>query len=383
MHTRRDLLIASAALAAGIFVRARPASAQELRPLDEIRDELRRLIPELMRRHNVPGLSLALVREQEIVWAEAFGMRDIEAKAPLAPDTLFESASLTKPAYAYVVLKLAELGKFDLRRPLAEYLGRSANPDEPRFEQITAWHVLSHTSGIQPVPEAHLPTQLDFTPGERFRYSPHGFDHLQKAVEQATGEQIEPMMQRMLLRPFGMTQSAFGWSEEFARSGARGYDDTGERKQTFNERVWRMSPEERANFFAPYPFEVFPNAAAGLHCTPTDYARFLIEVIRPGSSDSHLGGEMLGEMLTPQVRVGEFDGLHWGLGFGLQRPRAQPGSFWHWGDWGIFQHYAVAYREAGAALVVMTNGSGLLACRDVAVRALGLEQPAFEWLMSD
>jgi hypothetical protein len=57
-------------------------------------------------------------------------------------------------------------------------------------------------------------------------------------------------------------------------------------------------------------------------------------------------------------------------------------TFWHTGDWGIFQHYAVAYREDGSALVVMTNSSGLEACRDVAMQALGREQPAFAWWMS-
>ena len=91
---------------------------------------------------------------------------------------------------------------------------------------------------------------------------------------------------------------------------------------------------------------------------------------------------MLNDMLKPHVPVPNFDALSWGLGFGLQRPRSGPESFWHWGDWGIFQHYAVAYRGEGSALVVMTNSSGLPACREVAQRALGREQPAFEWLLS-
>jgi CubicO group peptidase (beta-lactamase class C family) len=352
-----------------------------------VQDELRKLIPDLMRQYKLPGLSLALALDHQIVWAEAFGLRDKEANAPLTVDTQFEAASLTKPAYAYAVLKLAELGKFDLKRPLVEYAGRNPNPGDPRFATINAWHVLTHTSGIQGVPEPDTPTKLDFTPGERFRYSPHGFDHLQNAVEHATGEKIEPMMQRMLLEPFGMKQSALRWSQEFEKTGARGYDDKGERQKTFNERVWQYTNEERARFFAPYPFEVYPNAAAGLHCTPSDYARFMLEAMREGHNNARLSLGMLVQMFTPHVRVGEFKGLDWGLGFGLQRSTQTllpaPPSFWHWGDWGIFQHYAVAYRDTGAALVVMTNSTGLLACREVAIRALGYEQPAFAWLTSD
>jgi CubicO group peptidase (beta-lactamase class C family) len=379
--TRRDFLIGSSALLVSGLAGAKTARQPKQRPLREVQDELRKLILESMRKHNVPGLSLALVREHKIVWAEAFGVRDKEANAALTPETVFEAASLTKPAYAFAVLKLVEQGKFSLERPLVEYLGRDLNPDEPRFKQITAWHVLTHTSGIEPVPGKSRPPQLVFTPGERCEYSPHGFDVLQLAVERAVGEKITPMMERMLLRPFGMTHSALGWSEEYAKSGARGYDAKGEHKQTFDERVWRMSAEERAKFLAPYPLESVPNAAAGLHATPSDYARFLIEVMRPGKDDFHLSPAMATKMLTPHVRVHGFDALYWGLGFAVQRPQAGPQSFWHGGDWGIFQHYAVGYRDDGSALVVMTNSSGFAACREVAERALGREQPAFKWLM--
>lgn len=393
MPTRRDFLIGSTALLASAIARAQAAAKPKQRPLGEVQAELRKLVPDLMRRHNVPGLSLALAREQKVVWAEAFGLRDKETKAALTPDTVFEAASLSKPAYAYAVLKLVEQGKLSLKRPLVEYIGFDPNPSEPRFRQITLWHLLTHTSGIQGVPPEGQPPKLEFTPGERFQYSPHGFDYLQRAVEHTTGETIVPMMERMLLKPFGMTHSAFGWSEEYAKSGARGYNAKGEHKQTFNEQVWRLSAEERRKALAPYPLESVPNAAAGLHSTPSDYARFLIEVMRPQggllltamspkTDGAHLSREMLNDMLTPHVRVPQSDALFWGLGFGLQRPRTGPESFWHTGDWGIFKHYAVAYRQDGSVLVVMTNGSGLEACRDVAVQALGREQPAFAWWTS-
>ena len=382
MPTRRDFLLGSAALLTSAFASAQPARRRpQQRPLSEVKDELRKLIPESMRRHNVPGLSLAMVREHKIVWAEAFGLADKEANVPLTPETVFEAASLTKPAYGFAVLKLADQGKFDLQRPLVEYLGRDLNPAEPRFKQITAWHVLTHTSGIEPVPGKNRPPQLVFSPGERCEYSPHGFDILQLAVERAAGEKITPMMERMLIKPFGMTRSAMGWSDAYAKSGARGYNDKGERKQTFDERVWRMPAEERAKFLAPYPFESVPNAAAGLHSTPSDYARFLIEAMRPAGDGFHLSEAMVTKMLTPHVRVHGFDLLYWGLGFSIQRPQSGPESFWHGGDWGIFQHFAVAYRGDGSALVVMTNTNGFPAVREVAERALGREQPAFKWLM--
>lgn len=334
-----------------------------------------------MLRDNVPGVSLALARDHEIVWTEAFGVRDLEAHEKLTPDTVFEAASLSKPVFAFAVVKLAEQGKLSLEKSLVEYLGSDPSPDEPRFKQITARHVLTHTSGIDNQSSGRAP-HLEFTPGERYRYSPHAFDILQKAVRRAVGETYAPMMERLVFKPFGMKSSTTGWSEEYAKSGARGYDSKGNHKQTFNENVWRMTPEEREKFLAPYPWESVPNAAAGLHCTPSDYARFMLEVMRPSDDGVHLSKAMLDDMLTPHVRVEEVQSkdVFWGLGFGLQQPASEPMSFWHTGDWGgNFQHFAVAYRDEGTVMVMMTNGPGALTCREATEWALDRKQPAFKW----
>ncbi|MGH9508503.1 MAG: serine hydrolase domain-containing protein [Terriglobales bacterium] len=383
--SRRDFLLASTAVVTsgllGAQTNKRTPCAKS--SLNSLQRELRSQIPALMGRHNVPGISLSLVRDREIVWADAFGFSDRETKVKLHPQTVFEAASLSKPAFSYVVLRLVEQGRFQLQRPLVDYVGRDVAPDEPRFKQITAFHVLTHTSGIEGVPAKERPPKLEFSPGERFQYSPHAFDFLQLAVEQATGEELAPVMERMLLRPLHMSVSAFDWSEAYAQTGARGYDDKGKRGETINERVWRMSKEERAAFLAPYSANKFPNAAASLHSTPSDYARFLVAAMRPSADAMHLDHGMHAEMLKPHVSVRQFDDLFWGLGFGLQRPKSGPASFWHWGDWGIFQHYAVAYPEEGSAFVIMTNsGNGLRVGEVIAPRALGHPQPAFAWLMS-
>src|SRR5262245_57629008 len=121
-QTRREILISSAALAATAAATAQIARSQSReRPLAELQNELRNLIPASMRQHNVPGLSLALARDRQIVWAEAFGLADKEANVRLTPDTVFEAASLTKPAYSYAVLRLADQGRIDLQRPLLDY----------------------------------------------------------------------------------------------------------------------------------------------------------------------------------------------------------------------------------------------------------------------
>ena len=95
MPTRRDFLVGSAALLTSRLAFGQAATAPT-RPLSQIQDELRKLIPGLMGRYKVPGLSLALIRDHEVAWAEAFGLRDKETNAALTPETVFEAASLSR-----------------------------------------------------------------------------------------------------------------------------------------------------------------------------------------------------------------------------------------------------------------------------------------------
>jgi CubicO group peptidase (beta-lactamase class C family) len=75
---------------------------------DEVIARLERSIPRLMEAGNVPGLSIALIRDAELVWHKGFGVRNTATKSPVTDDTVFEAASLSKPVFAYAVLKLVD-----------------------------------------------------------------------------------------------------------------------------------------------------------------------------------------------------------------------------------------------------------------------------------
>lgn len=106
-------------------------------------------IPRLLDEGTVPGLSVALVQKGELVWHRGFGVKNAETKEPVVPNTVFEAASLSKPVFAYAVLKLVDAGKMDLDTPLQHYLPGSYDVgDDARLSQITARHVLSHTPGF-------------------------------------------------------------------------------------------------------------------------------------------------------------------------------------------------------------------------------------------
>ncbi len=108
---------------------------------------LERLVPRLMKDADVPGLSLAVVRDGQVVYRRVFGVRDAGTGAPVDDDTVFEAASLSKPVFAYTVLKLVDVGQLDLDAPLAKYLPGDYAED-PRLRSITARRALSHTTGF-------------------------------------------------------------------------------------------------------------------------------------------------------------------------------------------------------------------------------------------
>jgi CubicO group peptidase (beta-lactamase class C family) len=83
--------------------------------------ELERQIPQVMADAIVPGLSIVLIRDAQVVWRRGFGVRDNASKAPVDSDTVFEAQSMSKPVFAYAVLKLCEKGVLDLDTPLTKY----------------------------------------------------------------------------------------------------------------------------------------------------------------------------------------------------------------------------------------------------------------------
>ena len=105
-------------------------------------------IAESMRENRVPGASIAIIRDAKIAWAKGFGVRDQTTGAPVGEDTVFSAQSMSKPVFAYRVMKLHEQGVLDLDAPLTRYTPDLFVEHDPRLQEITARRVLSHTSGL-------------------------------------------------------------------------------------------------------------------------------------------------------------------------------------------------------------------------------------------
>jgi CubicO group peptidase (beta-lactamase class C family) len=330
---------------------------------------LERGVPQLMKDGGVPGLSIALLRDGELVWRHGFGVKNTKTNEPVTDDTVFEAASLSKPVFAYAVLKLLDAGKFDLDKPLNHYLpGNYDVGEDPRLGRITARNVLSHTTGF-PNWRSQGALKIHFTPGERFSYSGEGFVYLAKVIEHVTGEKFNDFMKRIVFDPLGMKSSSYVWQESYETLKTFRHNSVG-------EVTGRNKPQQ-------------PNAAASLHTTAQDFGRFVSAILK----GEGLKRETLKQMLTPQIKVSESgtnntarapeklsSAISWGLGWGLQTTGADV-SFWHWGDNGDSKAYIVAFERQKLGVVVFANsGAGLSIAPEIVDLAIGGNQPALAWL---
>jgi CubicO group peptidase (beta-lactamase class C family) len=330
-------------------------------------------IPALMEKAGVPGLSIAVIRDGRTVWSESYGVRSETTKKPVTKDTYFNVGSLSKPVFAYGVLKLVDAGKLKLDEPLAPYLPKEMTEGDPRFQQITARFVLSHRTGFPNWPGDGKPLTIHFTPGERFSYSGSGMVFLQRAVEKITGKPLNDYLREAVFEPLGMKHSSYVWNPAFESDVAIGHDIAG------------------------VPVDLFKadqaNAAASLETTAEDYANFL-DAILEGKG---LAPATVHEMERIQIAVdpacancidstpsGKLStSIFWGLGFGIEKT-AEGESLWHWGDNGVFKAFFVVRPASKSGVVYMTNSeNGLSIGHQILAETLGGEQPAFDWLKYD
>lgn len=309
----------------------------------------------------VPGLSIAIVRNAKLSWRRGFGVMDNGSKAPVANDTVFEVASMSKPVFAYAVMKLCEQGVMDLDTPLTHYTSERFLEGDPRLDLITARHVLSHTSGFQNWRSKNEPLKIHFTPGERHLYSGEGYNYLQSVVTHLTGRSsqkdcatyeaglrvcatdIDSYLKTNLLVPLGMGASGYVWTDRYVQLAARPHDMNG-------RPLSKTKPT--ATDAARYA------AAGGLHTTPTDYAKFMVEIIAPRKPDVwRLRKASLDEMVRPQTKVEDHDdySILWALGWRIAHTK-DGDLINHGGDNQGFHSFAEASIKRKSAFVILTNG---------------------------
>jgi len=330
-------------------------------------------IQERMARYGVPGVSIAVLDSGRILWAKGYGMADAEEHTPVSTTTLFQAGPISAPVAA-AMLALVEAGRLDLDADINTALTSWQLPAYPFDSTVTLRRIASHTAGVtvgvfpgyargEEVPttlgvlrgEGNTPPVIvDIAPGTAWRFSGGGYMVMQQAMEDVTGTPFATLMDSLVFVPLGMTQSSYIQPLPEARWGeaASGHDNDG----AVMPGNWRIHPEL---------------AADGLWTTPSDLARFIIEVQRSrhGESSRLLSRTMTETMLTPVMN-------DFGLGFAVPRPEppAPPmHTFTNSGPTAGYRSVATGFLEHGAGVVIMTNGDRGFPLIDEIFRALAAE----------
>lgn len=302
-------------------------------------------LPALMEVHHVPGVSLVIFADDKIKYRHGFGLKDAATKAPVDPDTIFEAASMSKPVFAYAVMKLCEAGVMNLDTPLTKYTPEKFLKGDPRLDLITARHVLCHTTGFQNWRSKKDPLAIHFTPGSKWQYSGEAYSYLQSVVEHVTQQPIEGYIKKQIFEPFGMDSSGYVWNEMFEKRMARPHDALGKPEN---------NKKSTAADVARY------GSSGALLTTPSDHARFYLEVLFPKPPDAfRLSKASLAEMLRPQIKAAEMSDytIWWGLGWRLVHTKSGD-VFGHGGDNEGFRSESEASMKKKSGFVIMTNGEG-------------------------
>ncbi len=317
-------------------------------------------IAELMAELHVPGASIAIIKDAKIAWCKGFGVKNQLTGDAVDNDTLFEAQSMSKPVFAYRVMKLCEQGILNLDTPLTKYTPDVFLKGDPRLELITPRRVLSHTTGFPNWRSKEEPMRINFTPGTKWSYSGEGYHYLQSVVTRLTGHtdpakcksfelgyrvcatDFGDYMAANVLRPFGMTSSGYVWNETIGHRLVARHDKNGQ-------------PIQRAEATA---MDVARYGSAGsLLTTATDYAKFLIEVMNPKPADTYrLNQASREEMLRPQVDIPDAPvPMSWALGWQIWH--LDKGDFIaHGGDDTGAHSEAMFSIPRKSGFVILTNG---------------------------
>ena len=343
----------------------------------------------LLKQFNVPGVSIAVVNDFGIEWARGYGVADVESGAPVTVDTMFQAASISKTVAAMTSMKAVQDGRFTLDQDVNTILKSWTLPGDGHTTSrpVTPRSLMSHTSGtgdgfgfpgyarcaplpttiqiLDGQPPSNRPqVRLERPPLTGFKYSGGAVMIQELALSDNVGRPFGSIAREWVLEAIGMTNSTFEQPLPTARErqASRAHSRTGTRMGD----PWHVYPE---------------HAAAGLWTTPTDLAKFVIEVqttlaggaAGKGKSNGVLTRASMLEMVSP-VGVGPF-----AVGFQI----AKEGEGWYFShggsNWG-FQCHLSGHRLKGYGVVIMTNGDNGGALMQELRRRI---QQAYKWDVFD
>jgi CubicO group peptidase (beta-lactamase class C family) len=306
----------------------------------------------------IPGLSIGIVYDQELIWTKGYGYSDMDSKSPATPATIYRIASITKLFTSTAIMQLRDAGKLRLDDPVSQYLPwftiQSEFTDDP---PITIRNLLTHTAGIPR--EAAFPYWTDhkfptreemiealpaqeavFAPSTTYKYSNLGMSILGEVVTAVSGKPWQEYVHENILEPLGMSNTTTD-------------PQTEEREQMATAYMRRM-PDGRRDIFEYYETNgIAP--AANIASTVEDLARFASLQFRdqPAGASQVLKGSSLREMHRPHWVYPSWTGGR-GLGFGISRRNGKI-TVSHGGWLGGNRSHLLLIPDEKIAVIVMVN----------------------------
>jgi len=247
-------------------------------------EKARSLARALLVQENLPGLSVAVAIDGEIVWAEGFGFANVERRAPVTPRTRFRTGSVSKTLTAAAVALLYDRGRIDLDAPVQTYvpsypqkqwtistrqlLGDVAGVHRPRGDSNDNL-AYGHCTSLNEALKAFADEPLSFEPGTKYQFSTYGWVLLSAVVEDASGEPFPTFMSREVFKPLGME-----------RTGLEGTDDNADTVSFYFPRA-AMRPRLGLQDGPGADYSCFVGAGAFLS-TPSDLVRLGSAMLKPG-----------------------------------------------------------------------------------------------------
>lgn len=333
-------------------------------------------LAELMKTFNVPGLSVAVIENYKIIDVKAYGVIEPASNTPVTTRTLFQAGSISKPVAATGAMYLVQQGKLSLDEDVNKTL-KSWKVPENEFtnsQKVTLRRLMSHTAGLtvhgfpgydvdapRPTlvqifngekPANTAPIRVDMTPGTKAVYSGGGVTIEQQLMIDVTGKQFPALMRELVLDKIGMNNSSYEQPLPPARAARTAGGAQADGKAVHGR--WHIYPEM---------------AAAGLWTTPTDLAKFAIEIAlsKQGKANHILSQKTTQEMLTPVMDEN-------GLGFFLDKDT--PGQFGHGGADEGFQALLTMNADTGNGIAMMADSDNGISVMNQVLRRVAKE---YEW----
>jgi CubicO group peptidase (beta-lactamase class C family) len=320
-----------------------------------------------LKQHNIPGMSIAILKDNKIIKTQGYGFSNLEHQVPAKPETIYQSGSVGKQFTATAVMMLVEDGKIHLDDPVSNYFPNS--PDS--WKKITVRHLLTHTSGIpdytgkdvdfrrdyteDELLKILMKLPLEFQPGEKWNYSNSGYMLLGFLIHKVSGKFYGDVLEERIFGPLGMTTAQVISEADIVPNRAAGYE-------------LKDGKIKNQDWVAP---SLNTTADGALYLTALDMAHWAEGL----NGNKLLKPESFKQMWTP-VKLNNGTSYPYGFGWrvGYQRGHL---VIEHSGHWQGFSTGICRYPDFGLTVIALANLADLNSLT-IAEEIAGIHEPQLQ-----